>query len=281
MTTQSSLTRLISIFGLLIAPLACSDERPTAPQHESETAQFAKGQGKGKGKVEAIELSAVFRDLGTDLLRSDAGISGWGGIIGSSEYVDGSRAEVRLMSSGNFRFDLDPDDCWKRKRCGGHRLYVVDLPDELLDLVDLPDDLANLRSGAHGYMTTSRPSLENGFRALQPGQKMATHLFAYSGRYWNGSKLVPLQDGYSLQYGGACGAESPHPEHRVLVTALDNDADGETDFWVIEAAAATIDAEGEGTVDLTGHALLCAGAPWEEVAEVDAPFRITLTKLGS
>ena len=131
-------------------------------------------------------------------------------------------------------------------------------------------------------MTTSRPELENGFRALtREGDRMATHLFVYFGHYWNGSELVQLEDGYSLQYGGACGAENPHPQHRVLVTAgSDTDGDGQPDSWLVEAAE--IDRDGDGNLDLTGHALLCGGeSGWEEIAEVDAPFAITLTKLNS
>ncbi len=260
MKTSLPATGLVAMLGLMIGPVACSDRTPAGPEIRPTSPQLAKGQGKGKGTVEPIPLQAVFRDLETDLLRSDAEIPGWDG---NSVYVNGAPAGVYLMSNGNFKFDVDPTDCWKRKRCGGHRLYVVDLP----DLVEFPH--------VHGYMTTSRPELEDGFRALMPGERMATHFFVYFGHYWNGSELVQLEDGYSLQYGGACGADNPHPQHRVLVTAgSDTDGDTKPDSWLVEAAP--ID---DGAFDLDGRALLCTGSPWAEVAEVEAPFTMTLTKI--
>lgn len=254
--------------GFLLLALACDNGTPSGPELQPATPQFAKEKGQGKGTVEPIPLQAVFRDLEADLLRSDAEIPGW---EGNSVYVNGLPSDVYLMSNGNFKLDVDPTDCWKRKRCGGHRLYVADLP----GLVEFPH--------VHGYMTTSRPSLENGFRALLPGESMVTHLFVYFGHYWNGSELVQLEDGYSLQYGGACGAENPHPEHRVLVTAgNETGEDGNPVSWTVEAAAGPVDLDNDGIVDLTltGHALLCTGSPWAEVAELDAPFAMTLTKLG-
>jgi len=248
------------LLAALVLAMGCSDV-PTETEVTPLSPQLAKGNGQGKGKVEPIPLQAAFRDLETDLLRSDAEIPGWDG---NSVYVNGSPAGVYLMSNGNFKLDVDPTDCWKRKRCGGHRLYVADLP-------------GFVESDFHGYMITSRPELENGFRALMPGERMATHLFVYFGHYWSGSELVQLEDGYSLQYGGACGAENPHPQHRVLVTAgSDTNGDTKPDSWLVEATPIA-----DGTFDLDGHALLCTGSPWAEVAEVDAPFAITLTKLGS